>query len=105
MDAKDHGRQCIIKEWENHWHGNVKGSGTRQDGVPLVPIVYEEQLLDANEPADLNEEVERWKDQITLPAIYYAISEGTLHMLAEKEMAKEVWGMMKTMHMGIKRFK
>ncbi|XP_020249218.1 uncharacterized protein LOC109826605 [Asparagus officinalis] len=62
-------------------------------------------VWDAIEPTDLNDEVETRKDQMALAAIYQAISEETLLVLAEKETAKEAWEMLKTMHMGAERVK
>ncbi|XP_020250569.1 uncharacterized protein LOC109827953 [Asparagus officinalis] len=62
-------------------------------------------VWDAIEPADPNDEVEMQKDQMALAAIYQAISEETLLVLAEKETTKEAWEMLKTVHMGAERVK
>ncbi|XP_020266086.1 uncharacterized protein LOC109841535 [Asparagus officinalis] len=62
-------------------------------------------VWDAIEPTDPNDEVETRKDQMALAAIYQAISEETLLVLAEKETTKEAWEMLKTMHMGAERVK
>lgn len=52
-----------------------------------------------------NAEVEEQKDQMALAAIYQAIPEDVLLMLAEKDTAKEAWEMLKTMYMGANRLK
>ncbi|KAI3751256.1 hypothetical protein L2E82_22304 [Cichorium intybus] len=52
-----------------------------------------------------NARVDEQTDRMALAAIYQAIPEDVLLMLAEKDTAKEAWETLKMMHMGADRLK
>ncbi|KAJ0975708.1 hypothetical protein J5N97_017673 [Dioscorea zingiberensis] len=60
---------------------------------------------EAVEPKDASTRVEEKKDQMAVAAIYQAVPEDVLLMLAEKETAKEAWQTLKTMYLGAERVK
>ncbi|XP_020596269.1 uncharacterized protein LOC110036216 [Phalaenopsis equestris] len=51
------------------------------------------------------DEVEECKDRMTLAAIYQALPEDVLLIVAEKDSAKLAWETLKTMHVGVERVK
>ncbi|XP_020585663.1 uncharacterized protein LOC110028241 [Phalaenopsis equestris] len=51
------------------------------------------------------DEVEERKDRMALVAIYQALPEDVLLMVAEKDSAKQAWETLKTMHVGVERVK
>nr|GEV03841.1 hypothetical protein [Tanacetum cinerariifolium] len=55
--------------------------------------------------ATQREGVEERQDRMALAAIYQAITEDVLLMLADKDTAKEAWETLRTMHMGADRVK
>ncbi|XP_023520946.1 uncharacterized protein LOC111784490 [Cucurbita pepo subsp. pepo] len=58
--------------------------------------------IESTEPLD---SLDERKDQMTLAAIYQAIPEEMLFLLAEKEAAKEAWKTLKTIHVSAERVK
>ncbi|KAJ0970052.1 hypothetical protein J5N97_022929 [Dioscorea zingiberensis] len=62
-------------------------------------------VWEAVEPKDASTRVEEKKDQMAVSAIYQAVPEDVLLMLAEKETAKEAWQTLKTMYLGAERVK
>ncbi|GKB05364.1 ribonuclease H-like domain, reverse transcriptase, RNA-dependent DNA polymerase [Tanacetum coccineum] len=55
--------------------------------------------------ATQREGIEARQDRMALAAIYQAIPEDVLLMLADKDTAKEAWETLRTMHMGAERVK
>ena len=49
--------------------------------------------------------VEEHKDKMTLTAIYQAVLEDVLLMLAEKDSTKVAWKTLQTIHVGVERVK
>ena len=50
-------------------------------------------------------DIEECQDRMTLVAIYQAVSDDVLLMLAKKNLAKVAWEMLQTMHMGVEHVK
>ncbi|XP_023550513.1 uncharacterized protein LOC111808631 [Cucurbita pepo subsp. pepo] len=64
-----------------------------------------EGLWDAIESTESLDSLDERKDQMALAAIYQAIPEEMLFLLAEIETAKEAWQALKTIHVGAERVK
>ncbi|XP_022925331.1 uncharacterized protein LOC111432621 [Cucurbita moschata] len=62
-------------------------------------------VWDAIESTESLDSLDERNDQMALAAIYQAIPEEMLFLLAEKETAKEAWQMLKTIHVGAERVK